>query len=169
MKLTRTERLILVNQIQILEYLDPDQKEDLAYQRKALQRGYELHYDDVFQEIDDDTMSDDQCQLVVDILDMHRALTFSLADLADKSGIKEDDVKFRGFDGNEETRYFAYAKYFCSEPPTGRFTELGSVNGFNSHRRMLGRYKAMLAEYKKSQDEHSLTREDILRIIGVKA
>jgi hypothetical protein len=44
MKLTRTERWILVNQYRILEALYPDEAKWFAENREALSSGYELHY-----------------------------------------------------------------------------------------------------------------------------
>ena len=67
MKFTPTERLILANQLQILEHVDYDQAPYYAYQRKALQSGYEAHYADLFQEIHDKPMSEQQCDIVVEV------------------------------------------------------------------------------------------------------
>lgn len=44
MKLTRMERIVLVNQLRIMEALYPDEASQLGVQREALERGYELLY-----------------------------------------------------------------------------------------------------------------------------
>lgn len=77
MKLSKVERLMLVNQYLILEGLYPDEKEFYANNRKAIEEGFELHYSDLFAGISDKTLTEKECREVLDILDMFRAITFS--------------------------------------------------------------------------------------------
>jgi uncharacterized protein YfbU (UPF0304 family) len=168
MKLNDVERVLLCNQLQILEKLDPGSKEYYEYTRRGIEGGYELMYAQAFRAIDK-TVSEERCNQVVEVLDMHRALHFSYRDLADKSGITKEDVKFAGFDGNEETESYSFTKYFCEEPPNGRFTELGSTQTFNSHWPMWSTYNAMLSEWQALGRRHELTADEIRRIINVKS
>jgi len=58
----------------------------------------------------------------------------------------------------------AYAQYYCGLGE-GRYKELGLGSGdFNSHFPMLDRYRAMLAEWKRSADPARLMSDDIVRI-----
>jgi uncharacterized protein len=77
MKLTKIERLLLVNQLLILEKLYPESAKAYKQERTALREGYELHYKDLFHLIEDETLSEDQCREVLDVLEMYRAITFS--------------------------------------------------------------------------------------------
>jgi uncharacterized protein YfbU (UPF0304 family) len=76
MKLSRTERLILINQYRILASVgsrDPD-GQYCARAIEALQSGYELEYEDFANAVDKDELSEDACNEVVSILQMHRVL-----------------------------------------------------------------------------------------------
>jgi uncharacterized protein len=75
-------------------------------------------------------------------------------------------VKFAGFDGNNETSQMAYARYFC-EHRGGRYKTLG-IKDLNSHFPLRSLYRAMVKAWKKSANEHELTRDDIVRITSAK-
>lgn len=165
MDLTKIERLIIANQFKILEKLYPEEAEYYAKNRKALENGYKLHYQWIIENIYDE-MSEDECQEVVDILNMYRSLTFSYQKLSDKSGIDESEIKFPGFDGNNETRQYSYTNYFIMD--LERFDELrggSEYADFNSHSEMLDRYRRMLNEWKKYDDRHNLSRDAIISIV----
>lgn len=163
MKLTRTERWILSNQYHILEALQPDEAEDFAAVREALERGYEIHYGEYSQHIYDenDTLSENECHEVIDILVMHEALKDAYEKLDDTSGIEEWRVKFSGFDGNNETTRLGYTRYFVGMGD--RFTGYD----INSHCPMLDRYRKMLNAWNQSEKRYELTKEDVVRITSV--
>ena len=165
MELNKIERLIISNQFKILEKLYPEEAEYYSKNRKALENGYKLHYQWIFENIYDE-MSEEECQEVIDILNMYRSLTFSYQKLSDKSGIEESDIRFPGFDGNNEISQYSYTNYFTLE--LNRFNEL--TNGseyadFNSHCEMLDCYRRMLAEWNKYDDKQNLTKEKINSIL----
>lgn len=165
MELTNIERLIIANQLKILEKLYPEEAEYYFQQRKAVEYGYTLHYDDLFESLYDG-LSEDECKEVLEILSMYRALTFSYQNLADKTGIEEEDIHFDGFDGNEETSQYFYVKYFIVD--LGRFDELTYKEknpDFNSHLPMLDRYRRMLSVWRSYRDNHKLNNEQILSIL----
>lgn len=167
MKLSITERWMLANQYRILERLYPDEAGSLNQDRTALEDGYELHYEEAASRVNIsmDGMTEDECREVLDILNMYRALTFSYRDLPEKTGIEERDIEFPGFDGNNEGKQLAYAKYFCALDE-GRFTELGTPE--NSHFPTMNRYRRMLEDWESSENKYKLTREDIQRILSPK-
>lgn len=165
MKLTRVERWILSNQYRILEALDTDEADSYAEVRQALEEGYEAEYEDFAQHISEHEMSEEECREVTDILSMFSTLHYAYEDLEDKSGIEEWRVRFAGFDGNNETRQMAYARYFC-ESGGGRYTELDRGDGFNSHCPVIDRYRSMLEEWRKSPNPNKLTKVDIVRIVS---
>ncbi|SRR6266705_2746470 len=170
MKLTKTERWILINQYCILEKLDPGEAKHYARCREILENGYEFHYGEITQHIykDNDTMSTEASREVLDILEMFSVLKRSYDALEDKAGIEDYRIKFHGFDGNDllEVKYLGYASFFCNSDG-GRYTELDKGDDFNSHMPTLRTYRSMLNEWKNSKDIHKLSKEDIIRITSV--
>lgn len=167
MTLTTTERLILSNQYRILEALYPDEADYFAQRREAVESGYELSYHTVFEHITDSTLSEKECQEVLDILTMFSDLKHFASKLEDLSGINTFYLDFPGFDANEEGKQYGYANYFCD---LGRFENLEGAGKKNSHGPFLIAYRRMLAQWKACKREHGigmleLTKDDLIRII----
>ncbi len=163
MELTKTERWILSNQYKVLESLYPDEAEDYGNCRKVLERGYELHYNEITGHIDADVMSEDECDEVIDILTMFKLLRRAYDDLQEKPDIEELLLKFSGFDGNNERKQLSYARFFLSHD-SGRVNDLDWPDVSNSHFPVIEDYRRMLIEWKKSKKEYHLTPDDIVRI-----
>lgn len=166
MKLTKSERLSLIYQMKILEKLYPEEAAQLSQNRTALEEGFTLHYDWIFESLRDE-MSEEDCQEVLDILDMYRAITFSL------QGIDESDdlgnhrlAKFKGFDGNNEGQRMDYVRYFIVD--LERYDELkqGKLPTFNSHTRMLPTYQKMLRRWDDVERSFEMSREQIAFVLG---
>lgn len=158
----KLKRYELINQLLILEKLYPEDADYYSRNRKALENGYELHYSWLTENISDG-LSEEQCREVLDILDMYRSITFSWQRLNEGKEIP-DQLKFRGFDGNHETELMGYVQYFIIE--LGRYEELAYGKEhpyFNSHRRMLDKYRRMLEIWK--QYEFDLTEEQIASVM----
>src|SRR5205085_1206137 len=94
--LTLIERILLANQLRILEKLEPEEGETYRVAREAIEEGYELDYDLVARQLSTDTMSEDECRFVHDVLEMYRHLTFS----AKRADVPAEEIQFPGFDGN---------------------------------------------------------------------
>lgn len=101
-------------------------------------------------------LSKRDCSRVLDILDMFRAITFSIKRL-EKQGITIDEdtaygLEFRGFDHNDglERHMASYVEHLMDD---GRWGELQPQvkrhDDGNSHHRMLDIYMRMLAEYRR--------------------
>ncbi len=168
MELTRMERLIISNQLKILESLYPQEEEYYANQRKAIENGYKLHYDSIFVNISKDEMSEEDCQEILNILDMYRAITFSYEKLSDKNGINEEDIVFKGFDGHNETNKYLYTNYFIFD--LKRFDELKygqEFPDFSSHVEMLDTYKKMLNIWNKYPNKHNIDKNQIIELLKV--
>lgn len=166
MELSKKERLGLIYQLRILEALYPDEAEHFSENREALESGYSLHYEWLFQSLSDD-LSPEACREVLDVLDMYRAITFGLQNLADDDSLKTHHrAKFRGFDGNNEGQLMGYVRYFIMD--LGRFEELkeGKFPSFNSHMPMLETYRRMLTVWRSFSDKFVLSRDDIAALLG---
>jgi hypothetical protein len=165
MHLDEKDRLIIANQLKILEKLYPEEAEYYAHHRKAVEEGYSLHYSWLVEHFYDE-MSEDECKEVLDILDMFRAITFSLNKLNDTSRLDVPRLKFRGFDGNHETRQFSYTQYFISD--LGRYEELkyGAESGyFNSHAPMIDAYREMLKRWRDNGKSFEMSKSELAALI----
>lgn len=166
-KLTRIERLLLSNQYRILEALYPDDAEYYENNRKAIDEGFELHYEDCFSALSDDIMSEEECREVIDILSMYRAITFSNKD---EYGIPNYEIKFDGFDLNDdyECKRVLYARYFIND--LDRFEELKYGKSYadcNSHSLRMNRYRNMLKVWNSLGNKYKeLSKEEILKIVN---
>ena len=169
MKLDKKERLILSNQLKILEKLYPEESDYYAQHRKALEEGYSLHYGWLFENIYDE-MSVEECKEVLDILDMYRAITFSYQKLEDKGELESHSyLKFRGFDGNNETKQMAYAQYFMINLDRYQELKYGQTSpDLNSHMQMMSKYRNMLNEWKKYKDKYHLSKDHLESILNAK-
>ena len=167
MELTKKERLAFIYQLRILEALYPSEATEFAQNRTALEEGFALHYDWLFESLHDD-LSEKECQEVLDILDMYRAITFGLQKLDEGDDLQKHDLaKFRGFDGNHEGQLMAYVRYFIVD--LGRYDELkeGKLPSFNSHQKMLTTYQNMIQRWRGIESRFELSREQIADILGV--
>ena len=167
MDLSKKDRLIIANQLKILEKLYPEEADDYVKHRMAIENGYKLHYSWLLAHLSDE-MSEEDCREVLDILNMYRALKFSYKELDDKSGIDEKKIRFAGFDGNMEGNQYYYTNYFIID--LDRFNELrdgSEYPDFNSHHPMLEKYKKMLGVWNGFQDEDKfhLDKERIERVL----
>lgn len=168
MDLSKQERLFLYNQYDILERLNPEEAETYRNYKTILQNGYKLHYSDMVEWFSDE-MSEEASELVIDVLDMYSALLNSYENLQDKEGVDERRITFPGFDGNHETTYLGYTRFFLND--LERFSELRQTGhgGYNSHRQMVPKYRDMVDMWKLKDPElrfSNLTKEEINEIIN---
>lgn len=163
MNISEVERLILINQFTILEEKNP---QDSYYRqgREILESGYKVLYNEITQILSKE-MSEEDGDFVIDVLQMYRTLHDSYNNLGDKKDLKESDVMFKGFDGNEEGKHYSFAQYFVKDYK--RFSEFEKVS-FNSHTNKIPKYQRMLIEWRKlDRFECDLTVEEINNIINV--
>lgn len=154
-EMTDIERLSFINQFLILEKLYPEEADYYEKNRIALQQGYKFHYKTIFENLWDE-MSEDETKEVLDILEMHRAITWSVADFSKNTDISSKYF-FRGFDGNEESAQLSYCHYFIVN--LDRYQELiqnKEYPDFNSHCTMLPKYRRMLAVWKAEKEPYDL-------------
>jgi uncharacterized protein len=169
LELTRTERWILANQFRILELLDSESADHYANAREVLESGFELSYERYAQRINANTMNQAEGQEVLQILDMFSALERCYKDPPEKPDVEERQVRFSGFDGNNEIAQLGYAGFVIERE--GRFRELADHGDhLNSHAPLLGAYRRMLAVWEQLPLERrfELTAKDIEAICAAK-
>ncbi len=162
--ISKTDRLQLVNQYKILHALHADEEYlSKHYEKLAeiFERGYIDLYHEAFNELWDE-LTPEVSEEVLTILDMHRALLWSLGQNPNPKDVER--VKFLGFDGNNESEQLGFAKFFTKDGD--RYEELRI---FNSHHPTLARYRKMLAEWKRMGRKPDLTKDQIESILDAGA
>ena len=134
----QVQRLILINQYRILDLLEGTQERENSESKlaiTALQHGFVREMNSLLDEAAWPILSKEGCDEVIDILNLYRQIEFSLQKLPDAEATALRGlpwVEFSGFDGNEESDYFAYARYLLEDE--GKFGELFELNNsVNSH------------------------------------
>ena len=150
-ELSLKDRLYLVNQYRILQKLSENDWEKKDYENliEILSKGYVIHYDDLFLEIYPEELSIETSRKALDILEMYRGIIFSVENLrkeGTKINISNDQIRFPGFDGNDniEGAMMNYITFFIEN--LGRYNEIKALSGgdYNSHCSMLNTYDRML-------------------------
>jgi len=162
-ELTKKERLFLINQYRILALLDREGEADY-YQKciRILESGYEFHYY-ILDQFIDAPMSTEETREILDILSMFRVLNDSYKRLEDKSGIEEWQIKFLGFDGNNEAGEMGYIAFLAKHDD--RFTDVIERDKYNSHCPCLDRYRKMLEHFRRNfPNSQILTKEQMLEV-----
>jgi uncharacterized protein YfbU (UPF0304 family) len=168
MELTKKDRVILINQYEILKRLDTDWSDRYDELIDILESGYEIFYHQVHERVSDD-MSTDECKLVLDVLNIYRAIENYKNEHPDDNEISNHlYANFPGFDGNSETIYMAFTQFLIERQD--KFAEQAKykdkTGNFNSHSPMLDKYKAMITKWKSIGGKFKLLREDIITILN---
>jgi uncharacterized protein len=151
-----------------MEKLDPDDTDSFSLKRKILEEGFVENYGEIFNWLSEE-VSEELTKEVWDILQMYRSLNFSYHNLENNEAVNKDELKFRGFDGNDETNYMVYAKFVLHD--LDRYKELwddGKFPDYNTHSSSLPKYRRMLSVWGAMSDRYNnnLTAEQISEIIN---
>ena len=159
MELNETNRLLLMNQFKILSKLEGTNDYDNII--KILENGYEYEYN-IFDNFIDPSISIEKCKYVYKILNMFDTLQSSLSRIKTNK-ITENDVEFKGFDGNNETCYMSYSEFIIED--LKKYTYI-KKNEYNSHWPMINTYDTMYNVYKIYNNDltKSLTEDEICEI-----
>lgn len=149
MDLTKKDRLLLYNQLEILKYLNPDDCDTYELEQKILVDGYKHNYNELIEGFSDE-LDESVSKYVFDVFQMYRSLNNSYLKLSKEDKLEIDiyDIKFQGYDGNEEVNHYAYAKFVLED--LKRYAEIydnGNVE-FNSHTNKLSDYSRMIQIWK---------------------
>lgn len=158
MKLTTVERLLLLNQFEILKRLSSNKSDKADYELKisALSDGYDDDFDQMYAHIPE-PLSPQVMEEVREILDMFRALG------PKDGGRVPAAAHFIGFDGNDEGEYYAYATFLLEERGLWRESHR---DDYNTHSPVLPKYRAMLQEWRACKDKNNPTPDEVKRIIA---
>lgn len=192
-KLTESERILLIaclqiqnTQRRILEALEqpassqPEQDipapQAIADAIEILEYGAECFYDHALGRLNVQ-LSDlgaiplDECNKILHVLRMHQMLEdYVKNNPDDEEVVQSHRVRFRGFDGNHESRWRWFAEFAVTRmgycPSLERKGK--ESKDFNSHWPMMDQYERMTKvwlEWKKTTETEELTRENVLAIL----
>jgi uncharacterized protein YfbU (UPF0304 family) len=170
MKLSKLERAMVINQLEIRKALTPTAR-DFDQAIEILHSGYEIFYDEAIGHLFQ-PMSEDASNVVFEVLEMYRAIErFHDANPGDNAVAELHDAHFRGFDGNNEVTYMAFTRFLIKVQ--GKYQEQlkyeKDTDGFNSHWPMLSTYLEYLSRWKELGDARfKLTREQVIAILSEK-
>lgn len=167
-KLTKFERLSLVNQYRILAKLDPD--EAASYERLVdiFEWGYASEYHCAFESFSEE-MTQEEAQETMDTLEMYTCLQRAQGELApaEVKGIEDDEFLFPGWDGNNTggSRKMGFASLLQKQ---GRWTTVATrgPGTFNSHVPDFGQYDRMLQVWRQAANRFELTGDEVRRILA---
>ena len=162
LELSRTERLMLLNQFRILAKVDQSARHDFEVIETALRYGYTSEYEELFGSSVAGELPRSVAEEVRDTLDLYRMLRVSYRDMALKD-LPERDFNFQGFDGNNETDHFAYATYLIEQK--GRWTENKGA-ALNSHSEKAPRYRRMITRWKQCAEKWHPTESEVRAIVA---
>lgn len=118
MELTKKDRLILMNQYQILKRLDPDSAQQYDQAIEILKHGYTPLYSRLGAGLTESELDEEKAQLVTDILGACQALeAYQTAHPEDKEVGGHAWAKFRGFAADTEAEYQDYARLLRQDTP----------------------------------------------------
>lgn len=171
LKFTKEQRAILINQMEILKRVDPQNSDEYEKNIDILYNGFSYFYSDISGEIEDE-FPEIITRQVFDILNMYRTLYFSYENLTEEEQdeISEEDVLFQGFDGSEEPYHYSFVKYVVERSrlysEMSDLLEEGKIE-LNSHCNRISYYNKLLSRWSQiSTNEPYLTLQQIKTVIG---
>lgn len=159
------ELLKIKRELSILNHND-EETTNINNEIIAVQNGYTEFY-----ELGDDELSNEKSEnwftFIYDVLAMYSRMINSIAN-NQGSKHKHDisDVRFPGFDGNNELEKMTFVKFFIIR--LKRYGEIEAINNgdYNSHREMTETYKRMLACFKKMGEPIILNDQQIDELLN---
>ena len=180
MKLSRKERFDLAYKLRVLGKLYPNSLGTFESEIEALESGYMLHYEGAYELISTEELSIKECEFVLEVLNLYRSLIFSFEKIDNPKNLKKEDLRFPGFDGNNETKHWRYTEYYIERcnSPSYHFNEIRLLcNGnkkdnlgyYNSHEPMIDDYKKMLEKFYTFSKKYKceLTEEQIIEVLKI--
>lgn len=163
MDLSKAERLILRNQYEILKRVDPDSAERCEKLIEILSWGYKALYWELDQWMTEE-MEESDGLFVFDVLDMYTALECFYQDNPGSDVATRPLARFRGFDGNNESRLFGFAVFLKNDH---KFRGVLGAEGLdlNSHAPSVPAYSRMLGAWKQMGQPIEVDEEQTAAIV----
>ena len=141
------ERMILGILCDLANHFAVDKNIDVCFVENALYNGHEWALEWKYPGVFERSASDATVHEVVGLLAMWRVIEYSYGKLSEEErgeleseGVSDHDVRFRGFDGNEESEHLSVASFLIEE--LDRFDEFKDRD-LNAHAPVLWKYRRM--------------------------
>ena len=82
--------------------------------------------------------------------------------MSDKSGISDTQVKFPGFDGNNEPEFMSFVDALEKD---NRYVDVIQAGNRNSHSAKVHVYERMIAKWQELGKPYTLTKEQLIEIL----
>lgn len=166
MKITKNDRLVLINQYKILANLDKSEADHYVELIKILESGYAIFYSQLDEWISDE-MPEEDGRFVLEILDLYRAIEDIKRASKDSRLLTHAYSYFHGFDGNNETEYMGFCRFLIETQ--NKFQEqkqyLIKNDNLNSHMPMIEKYRRMLDVAKHLPNKWSMSVDEAVRVL----
>jgi uncharacterized protein YfbU (UPF0304 family) len=148
-KLTDAERLILSNQYRIMALLDRSERDGWEQLSEQLRDGHAYFYENHLKMTMRPNLEEADTNFVLRVLGIYSDMAASYQALEEKGDIKEHDVRFPGFDGNDS--YEAVLLQFTEAlRKDRRFSEtLPEGRDLNSHFPAARGYRRIVATWEQ--------------------
>ncbi|RIE07126.1 YfbU family protein [Candidatus Cryosericum odellii] len=166
MTLTETDRVFLINQCNILQFVDLKEKDHWERAVEVFESGYEQYYSEYLPHLGK-PMSADVHLLVEQILDVYESIEiYKMKHKDDTEITKKWNAAFPGFQDNTETEYWSLVTFLQK---TGRWNDvIGDHADVNAPSEMVERYSKMIPLWKSyGGDKQPLTREQVLALLDI--
>ncbi|WP_439242637.1 MULTISPECIES: YfbU family protein [unclassified Lonepinella] len=163
MEMTSTQRLILSNQYKLMGLLEPENKAKYARLEAIVKGGFARELKELDQEFND--ISLEECQTVLDTLEMYKALHVSYNNLTDKSTVTPHRLQFVGYCAVREKKYLSYLRFITGVE--GKYQEfMRCEHGCDSQTPMWDKYTKMLDEWRNCPHGYHLSIQEIQNILN---
>ncbi|AWX20928.1 YfbU family protein [Bacillus sp. FSL K6-1560] len=172
LEFTKEQRVILINQMEILKRLDKENAKEYENRIYALYNGFSRTYSEFFGEIEEDLGMEVQ-DMVYDVFNMYRSLNNSFDKLPteEQDQLDKDELRFKGYCGHTESAYLQFANFVVHQlglyPEIKGLIDSGKLESLDSTFARVSGYKEMLPEWKHYRQSHTdLSLEEIKKILG---
>lgn len=161
---TNLEKVMLVNQYEILKRVDPENCEHYDELVEIIRSGYSVFYSMIDDWFGTD-MPSEEGEFVLDILDFYTGVElYKKKNPNDQEVISHPNSQFRGFDGNHESKYLGFVRFLLEKQH--KFSEISALrnihDNYNSHRPFVQTYKSIIAAWKTNGGNFPQTQDEIL-------
>ncbi|MDU8925072.1 YfbU family protein [Pasteurellaceae bacterium LIM206] len=165
MEMSITQRLILANQYKLMGLLDPTNAQKYQRLERIVKGGFALELKELDKEFSN--ISEEECRIVLDTLEMYNALQVSYNNLPDndKSALNPHRLQFVGYCAVREKKYLDYLRFITSVE--GKYQEfMHCEHGCDSQTPMWDKYIKMLDVWRACPHEYHLSMAEIQNILN---
>lgn len=165
MEMTNAQRLILSNQYFLMAQLDPENAVKYKRFQTIIERGYDLHMKELNKDFG--CLTEDDCRLIIDIMEMHHAMqeSYKILDGDGQKEVEQRRLAFLGFDLATEPQLVNYVRFLVDSE--GLYTQFDKGDHyFNSQVPMLEKYRRMLKTWRNCPRQYHLSPSEFKQILS---